>query len=577
METPLRRCLTTFDLTLLGIGHMIGAGIFVLTGTVVRDIAGPGAVLSYLFAGMAALLSSLCYAEFGARVPKAGSAYTYTYITIGEFWAFIIGWNIILEYLLGVASVARAFSGSFDALFNFAIRNGTLNHIGHMNVPMLSTYPDFMALLAIMIVMTFVAVGAKVSINFNSLFTIINLVVILLIITVGFSYSDTMNWEDPGHGGFLPYGFQGTLAGAATCFYAYIGFDGIATAGEEAKHPEKSLPIATCLAMAIVTVLYMLSSSSLTLLVPYFDVDVAAPFPMAFAERGLNWPKVVVAVGALFGITTSLTGAMFALPRAVYSMASDGLLFAVFSYVHPRTQTPLVGIIVFGVIAGVFALLIDINALVEFLSIGTLLSFTMVAAGVIVLRYQTAQHCQFKLKPENQQSESCEDASSNIDSDKKKMLHTSQSHDEIGKLKKRFQELPLLREFSPETTTTAAVVSMSTFMVFFCVLLLLGFDWLAAGAWWAILLLVLLGLGIVTCFFILLLHEQNRSFMTFQVSCLTPQILMQHAVFPHDYRKFSQNFLNILGKYSNSKAHPNVNIYQNHMIPFAFDLDFYWL
>ena len=516
METPLRRCLTTFDLTLLGIGHMVGAGIFVLTGTVVKDIAGAGTILSYFFAGLAALLSSLCYAEFGAMVPKAGSAYTYTYVTMGEFWAFVLGWNIILEYLLGVASVARAFSGSFDALFNGAIRNGTLTYVGHINVPMLSNYPDFIALIAVLVVMACVCSGAKISINFNSIFTIINLMVIFLIITVGLSYSDMRNWVDPERGGFLPYGFQGTLAGAATCFYAYIGFDGIAVAAEEAKNPERSLPIATCISMAIVTVLYMLSSTSLTLLVPYYDVDLAAPFPTAFEQRGLHWAKVVVAFGALFGIITSLTGSMFAMPRAVYSMASDGLLFGVFSYVHPRTQTPLVAIIFFGLVAGLFALFIDIAALVEFLSIGTLLSFTMVAAGVMILRYQTAKHCQFRLKPEEPQSETDYEQCSKTD--KSKMVKVSQSHDDIGKLKKRFQEIPVIRNFSPETTTTIAVVFMAIFQLFFCILLLLGYDCLVEKSWWAILLIVILAFGIILCFCVIVLHEQNKSFLTFQVS-----------------------------------------------------------
>ena len=343
-------------------------------------------MLSYIVAGIAAMLSSLCYAEFGARVPKAGSAYTYTYVTMGEFWAFVIGWNILLEHIIGTASVARAFSASFDSIFEGAIKNGTLTHIGSMNAPWLSNYPDFIALLVVLIVSGFIASGAKTSINFNSVCTIINVLVILLIISVGLSVADGRNWTSQKNGGFFPYGFPGVFAGAASCFYSYIGFEGIAVAGEEAENPSRSIPVATGLAMTVVTLLYVGSSATLTLMVPYNEVDKAAPFPTAFAMKGINWAHYVIAIGALFGIITSLLGALYSLPRSVYSIASDGLFFKIFAYVHPKTQTPIFAIATFGSIAALFGLLFDIATLVEFLSIGTLLSFTIVAASVLILR-----------------------------------------------------------------------------------------------------------------------------------------------------------------------------------------------
>lgn len=302
METPLRRCLSTFDLTLLGVGHMIGSGLFVLTGTVVHNVAGPGAILSYLLAGVAAIFSSLCYAEFGSRVPKAGSAYTYSYVTIGELCGFVVGWNIILEHWLGIGAVARSWSGSFDAIFSGAIRNATLTHIGHIEVAWLSEYPDCVAFGVILALTVFIACGAKASVSVNTVFTVINLTVITAIILAGLSLAESDNWTNPNHGGFLPYGFTGVFAGAATCFYAYIGFEGIATAGEEAEKPTKSIPIATGLAVGVTTILYFGSSVALTLLVPYYDVDLAAPFPTAFAQRGLNWARVIIAVGTMFGI-----------------------------------------------------------------------------------------------------------------------------------------------------------------------------------------------------------------------------------------------------------------------------------
>lgn len=310
-ETPLKRCLSTLDLTLLGIGHMIGAGIYVLTGTVVKDLAGPSAILSYVFAAFAAILAALCYAEFGARVPKAGSAYSYTYVTLGEIWGFIIGWNILLEHLLGASSVARAWSGGLDSIFNGAIKNSTLTNIGYLshNNVWISDYPDFVAFAATLMVFFVVATGAKFAMNFNNFFTVINLIVIAIIIVLGFYFADVKNWTD--NGGFFPYGFGGTWAGAATCFYAYIGFEGVATASEEAKNPEKSVPIATILSLGIVTVLYVLVTCVLTLMVPYTDVNPTAAFPFAFAQQGAEWAKYVVALGTLFGITTSLLGGAF--------------------------------------------------------------------------------------------------------------------------------------------------------------------------------------------------------------------------------------------------------------------------
>ena len=507
METPLKRCLTTLDLTLLGVGHMVGAGLFVLTGTVVRNMAGPGAILSYLFAGVAALLAALCYAEFGARVPKAGSAYTYTYIIVGEFLAFMIGWNIILEHLLGVASVGRSLSGSLDSLFNGQISNGTMELIGTMHAPGVSKYPDFVALLAVLVVMAFVCGGVKMSINFNSICTVINIIVILLIICLGFSLASTSNWTNPDTGGFLPYGFQGVFGGAASLFYAFIGFEGIAVAGEEANNPGKSIPIATVCAMSIVTLLYILATTALTLMVPFTAINPAAAFPAAFATRGMDWAHYVVAIGALFGITTSLMGAMFSLPRIVYAMAQDGLLFKFFAKVNNRTQTPVIAIVFFGVLSALAALLFDIQTLVEFLSIGTLLSYTIVAASVIILRYQLAEECQFKLKPE----EAVE-----TDSDKEK-LKKSQSHEDIGRLKARFENLPFFKDCTPGRATIGATVVIVIFMAALAALILFGSEHIRSGEWWAILIMVILVLGIGLCFMVLVIHEQNKSFLTFQV------------------------------------------------------------
>lgn len=512
-ETPLKRCLSTLDLTLLGIGHMIGAGIYVLTGTVVKDLAGPSAILSYVFAAFAAILAALCYAEFGARVPKAGSAYSYTYVTLGEIWGFIIGWNILLEHLLGASSVARAWSGGLDSLFNGAIKNSTLTNIGYLshNNVWISDYPDFVAFAATLMVFFVVATGAKFAMNFNNFFTVINLIVIAIIIVLGFYFADVKNWTD--HGGFFPYGFGGTWAGAATCFYAYIGFEGVATASEEAKNPEKSVPIATILSLGIVTVLYVLVTCVLTLMVPYTDVNPTAAFPFAFAQQGAEWAKYVVALGTLFGITTSLLGGAFSLPRAVYSMASDGLLFQIFAYVHPKTQTPVWGILCFGFISALMALLFEIETLVEFMSIGTILAYTIVAVSVIILRYAPVHKCQFKLKPQ-EEAPAADDVSLGESSS---IIKKSKSHDDFGRLKDHLKHLPFLKSFDPGNATIMAILVMLVAIICFCAVLVPGYQYLADGAWWAICLEIIFGAVIVLCFLTLIAHEKNDAFLTFQI------------------------------------------------------------
>ncbi|XP_047502913.1 cationic amino acid transporter 4-like isoform X1 [Penaeus chinensis] len=394
MDTPLNRCLSTLDITLLGIGHMVGAGIYVLTGTVAKDTAGPGIVLSFLLAGFASLLAALCYAEFGARVPKAGSAYVYTYVTIGEFWAFVIGWNIVLEHMIGAASVARAWSGYMDSLFDGALSNATVTYIGTLHAGLLAPYPDFLAFAVTLVYCGFLTLGVKGSAYFNSIFTLINLCVMAFVIVAGIMFADIGNWNT--EKGFLPFGVSGVVAGAATCFYAFVGFDSIATAGEEAKDPAKSIPQATLVSMSVVTIGYIMVGATLTLMVPYYTLNPAAALPDAFAAHGANWAKYVVSVGAICGMTTTLFGSLFSLPRCVYAMAADGLLFSWLARVSDKTKVPVITLILCGFLSALIALVFDIEKLVEFMSIGTLMAYTIVSASVIILRYQPSSRCNIK-------------------------------------------------------------------------------------------------------------------------------------------------------------------------------------
>ena len=513
METQLKRCLNLFDVVLFGIGHMIGAGIFVVTGTVTRDVAGPGVILSFMFAGFAAFLSSLCYAEFGAKVPKAGSAYTYTYIAIGEFAAFIIGWNMMLENIIGCASVAKAWSGSLDVLVKGAISNGTIEHIGRLEFAGLFEYLDFVAVACILFWTMFIAAGAKLSSTFINLLTVVNIAVLLLVISLGLHFASISNWKNDHEGGFLPYGFSGVLTGSAACFFAFAGFESIAIISEETKNPSRDIPLALSISVLLVIILYVGTSTSLTLMVPYKQVDVVAPFPAALQTHGSNWATSVIAIGTLIGLSSAIISSLFSLSRSVYAMANDGLLFKWFGYVHPKTQTPLFSVIFFGLICSLLALLLNLELLVELLSIGTLLCFTIVSVNVIILRYQPVSLCQFQLKPDLSTYSISEDDGA----DKKKLVKESQSHDDIGKLKKRFLNFPLLKSIPPGNMTLISTFFMIIFSTSIWLILLHATHLIINKTWWIIFLLILLSIGFLLAYLLLYTHEQNTSFLTFQV------------------------------------------------------------
>jgi len=419
-ESSLSRCLSTLDLTLLGIGSTLGVGVYVLAGGVARDTAGPSVVLSFLIAGLTSALSGLCYAEFGARVPRAGSAYVYSYVTVGELPAFIIGWNLILEYVIGTASVARGYSGYLDTLLNDRMKKA-FRAAMPINEPFLAEYPDWTAFAITLVLAVILSVGVKESTRFNNMFTILNLCVVIFVVLAGMSQADIANWEistannstqdehddmtyikdtGAGVGGFFPYGFSGTLSGAATCFYGFVGFDAIATTGEETKNPQKSIPIAIIVSLSFVALAYTGISSTLTLMLPYYLQDSAAPLPFAFHHAGLSWAGWVVSIGALFGLSTSLLGAMFPLPRVLYAMASDGIIPRTLAKVHHFFQTPLRATLFSGLLAALMALVFDLSQLVDMMSIGTLLAYTMVSVCVLLLRYrdtssQSATFCSY--------------------------------------------------------------------------------------------------------------------------------------------------------------------------------------
>ncbi|XP_016959150.3 cationic amino acid transporter 3 isoform X1 [Drosophila biarmipes] len=395
-ETKLNRVLGLWDLTALGVGSTLGAGVYVLAGQIAKDQAGPSVMISFAIAALASLLAGVCYAEFGARVPKAGSAYVYSYVCIGEFVAFVIGWNLILEYVIGTASVCRGISLYLDSLLNDTLKN-TFADVAPMNVSFLGSYFDFLAFGLVVVFGVALAFGVETSTMANNFVTCLNIFILGFVIIAGAIRADFSNWTvDPstvsanstiGAGGFFPFGFEGTLRGAATCFFGFVGFDCIATTGEEVRNPRKNIPKSILLSLLIIFLCYFGVSTVLTLMLPYYLQDANAPLPYAFEYVG--WPVAmwIVTVGGLVGLLASLFGALFPLPRVMYSMAQDGLLFRFLGKVSPRFRVPVTGSIVAALFTAAIAGLFDLAQLVSLLSIGTLLAYSVVAISIMLLRY----------------------------------------------------------------------------------------------------------------------------------------------------------------------------------------------
>ncbi|KAL5112624.1 Cationic amino acid transporter 4 [Taenia crassiceps] len=497
LETPLHRCLNVFDLTLLGLGNMTGSGIYVLTGTVIRDRAGPSIFLAYLIAGITAFLNALCYAELGSRIPKAGSAYSYTYIASGEFFAFLIGWSVILEYVLSVASVARGWSATIDAMSQSRISNGTMAVFGKFpeKAEFLGQYPDFLGagtVIAFGLVLSF---GAKLSAHVNSAMTLLNVSVLVLVTILMFALPNpTFHGIAPAsHGGFFPYGVGGMIAGAGTCFYAFIGFDAITVSGEEAVDPK-----------------------SLLLFVPWWTVDRQAAFTAAMRTRHITWATYVAGIGSLLGIGASLFTSLYAMPRIVYAMAADRLLPEWIGYVLPSTKVPIVAMAIFGGLAAILTFLCDIHTLAEFLSIGTLIAFTIVCMNVCILRY-----CHFDISTADvatPQSKPVSDAKPEEDMYEMNGAELSTQWP-VGSVKPEFRRLLTLVPASlpPGRVPTVALVIYVLCALGVAAVVLGGSEYLLACSWWAVLLTLLFALLAIATLFVMIIHVQNTAFDTFKV------------------------------------------------------------
>ncbi len=422
----LKRTLTKWHLTALGVGATIGAGIFATTGTAIvgdaaRPGAGPAIIFSFLLTAVACGFAALCYAEFAAMVPIAGSAYTYSYASLGEFVAWIIGWDLIVEYMVGNIGVAIGWSGHFRELIShlgismpawlstdYRSAHDAFNAVAAgatdaptqflasawSNAPSPFGFPLIINLpaAAVVFLMTIILVrGIRESANFNNAMVILKVGIILFFITVGIFLINPSNWTNPADGGFMPNGFAGVSAAAAIIFFAYIGFDAVSTAAEEAQNPAKDMPFGIIMSLVICTVLYIVLSAVLTGMAPWKQLGTAEPMITAlqFANGPavlLNASRFIIALGAVIAMGSVLLVFQMGQPRIFYSMARDGLLPPFMAKIHPRFRTPWVGTIITGTFVASFAAFANIAEVVDLTNIGTLFAFVLVSIGVIVLR-----------------------------------------------------------------------------------------------------------------------------------------------------------------------------------------------
>jgi APA family basic amino acid/polyamine antiporter len=418
----LKRVLTATNLVTLGIGAIIGAGIFVLSGQTAAMYSGPAIVLSFVLSGIACALAGLCYAEFASMIPISGSAYTYAYATLGEFFAWIIGWDLILEYLFAASTVAVGWSGYIVSFFNdfglhipveFTAATGSkliqipgegwklLNNnliqllsdkgIEASTLPTVTALFNFPAMLIVAIITVLLIIGIKESANFNTIMVIIKVFVIITFIALGFAFVNVHNWTPfipVNTGKFGEFGMSGIVRGAAVIFFAYIGFDAVSTAAQEAKNPQKHMPIGILGSLGVSTILYILVALVLTGIVNYKFLNVPDPIALAVNTMGpsLFWLRPIIKIAAIAGLSSVILVMLMGQPRIFYSMSKDGLLPGIFQKTHLKFKTPYISSIITGIAAMIIAGVTPIGVLGELVSIGTLLAFCIVCAGVLILR-----------------------------------------------------------------------------------------------------------------------------------------------------------------------------------------------
>ncbi|MED6221088.1 Carnitine O-acetyltransferase mitochondrial [Stylosanthes scabra] len=378
--------LTVPQLMGIGVGATIGAGVYVLVGTVAREHSGPSLAFSFLVAGFAAALSAFCYAELASRCPSAGSAYHYSYLCVGEGVAWLIGWALILEYTIGGSAVARGISPNLAELVGGA--ENLPIFLSRHHIPGLDIVVDPCAAIVTFIITALLCFGIKESAMVQSIVTSVNICALIFVILAGGYLGFKSGWagyELPT--GYFPFGIDGMLAGSATAFFAYVGFDAVASTAEEVKNPQRDLPLGIGGSLFVCCGLYVMVSVVIVGLVPYYAIDLDTPISSAFADHGMQWAAYIINVGAFTALCASLMGGILPQPRILMAMARDGLLPSFFSDINKRTQVPVKSTIVTGLVAGILAFTMEVSELAGMVSVGTLLAFTIVAISVLILRY----------------------------------------------------------------------------------------------------------------------------------------------------------------------------------------------
>lgn len=374
----LPRTLGAFDLTALGVGAIIGTGIFVLTGVASANFAGPGVVLSFILAGIASGLAAIVYAEMASMIPVAGSAYTFSYVSLGETLAWLVGWNLILEYLVSAGAVAIGWS---SYLVDLLLSAGIALPVQITASPLNGGIVNLPAVIIVLGLTALIITGTQHSTTANKFVVAAKLLAIIFFIVLGSRHINTANWRP-----FLPFGITGVIQGAAIVFFAYIGFDAVSTAAEEVKNPRRDLPIGIISSLSVATVLYLLVSLILTGMVPYRALNTASPVASAMLRAGLPWAAAVISVGALAGLTSVLLVVLYGQSRIFFAMARDGLLPPIFDWVHPRFNTPLWDSLIIGLAVAFIGAFLPITIVAELANIGTLSAFAAVSAGLLVMR-----------------------------------------------------------------------------------------------------------------------------------------------------------------------------------------------
>lgn len=395
----LKRVLGPLDLVSLGIGIIIGAGIFVVTGQAAAQYAGPGISLSFVLSGFGCVLAGLCYAEMASMIHVSGSAYTYAYATLGQFIAWVIGWDLVLEYLFASSTVSVGWSGyvvsflnDFGIIIPEILSKAPLAHDPRTGWTLTGAVINLPAIFIVLSMMTLLVIGIKESAAANSIIVIIKLTVLLVFIGIGFFYINRENWQPfipPNEGAFGHFGWSGVLRGAGVIFFAYIGFDAVSTAAQETRNPQRNVPIGILGSLLVATILYIVVSLVLTGVVKYSLLNVPDPIAVAvnFMGEKLYWLRPLIKIGAIAGLTSVILVLLFGQTRIFYSMARDRMLPGRFAAIHPAFRTPVFTTILTGIAASFFAGIFPLSVLGELVSIGTLFAFVIVCIGVLVLRY----------------------------------------------------------------------------------------------------------------------------------------------------------------------------------------------